>query len=333
MALSPISDLILSKVLSHYPLGNTRVLDVLTTSKRNDNFLVEDASLSRYVLRRYRRNNQEDRVRFQLDFQEHLEDSGFPTSKIIKTISDDMVVVKDGSPWALFTFIEGKEYDFSRIQQVTEAARRLAQFHTVAESFQCPEVPIDINWRHDWWTETEREIDALGEFFAGLGVEHELAYLREYVAELVDEYPLERKASLRLAWLHGDYHGRNMVFVGDEMRGLFDFDDVYRGFRIADVARALFMFGRQYRGSNTIRPDIARPFLEEYARNTGLGQEELATLPAFAVIDGIPSAPYFTILQKEGEDPVSYLRSFVDTMRTRRSEMKRLEPLFEGYSV
>jgi len=330
MTLLPVSDSMLSGVLSRYPLPNARVLDVLQASKRNDNFMVEDASGHRYVLRRYRRNNHEARVRFQLNFQQHLESSGFPTAKIMKTVSDDVLVVEEGAPWALFTFIEGTEYDFSRVEQVVEAARRLAQFHAVAESFPHPEVVITYSQMPDWWTDAEKEIHTLDEFFAGMGVDSELARVREFVAELLHEWPRERNAALRPTWVHGDYHGRNMVFVGDEVRGLFDFDVVHRGFRVEDIYMAIFMFGRQYRGSHVIRPDVAKAFLEEYARNTDLRQEELEALPVFAGLERAPLASYYVMLQQDGEDPVSYLRSHIETMLAMRSEMKRIAPLLRG---
>jgi Ser/Thr protein kinase RdoA (MazF antagonist) len=48
------------------------------------------------------------------------------------------VLADDGFPWVLFTHVEGREYDFGRIGQVAEAARRLAQFHAVAEAFPGP---------------------------------------------------------------------------------------------------------------------------------------------------------------------------------------------------
>jgi Ser/Thr protein kinase RdoA (MazF antagonist) len=333
MALLEISDSLLPSVLSQYPLPNARVLNVLEASKRNDNLLIEDKSGHRYVLRHYRRNNQEARVRFQLHFQQHLESSGFPTSKIIRTISDDVLVVKEGAPWALFTFVEGTEYDFSREKQVVEAARRLTQFHTVTDSFQHQEVTVNISQMPDWWTDAERELHMLEKFFLGMGVDKELACIREYVSELTHEWPRERNADLQSAWVHSDYHGRNMVFVGDEMRGLFDFDVIHRGFRVEDISLAIFYFGRQDRASKIIRTEAAQAFLEEYIRNTELLPEELEALPVFAVVNCIPSAPYFDMLQRDGEDPIPYLRRYVEIMPAIRSQMKRLEPIFRGYSV
>jgi aminoglycoside phosphotransferase (APT) family kinase protein len=58
-----------------------------------------------------------------------------------------------------------------------------------------------------------------------------------------------RVDALPVGWVHDDYHGRNMVFVQDEMRGLFDFDAVERGPLVIDVAYGTYSFGREARGS------------------------------------------------------------------------------------
>jgi Ser/Thr protein kinase RdoA (MazF antagonist) len=328
-----IPESLLSGILEQYPLSNARVVGMHESSTRNDNLMIEDGSDRRYILRRYRRNNQEARVRFQLSFQQHLVSSGFPTSEIIRTISGDVLVIEEGTPWALFTFVEGTEYDFSRVEQAVEAARCLAQFHTIADSFQDEGVVLDISRMPDWWTRAGKEIQALEEFFAGMGVENELECIREYVAELVDKWPVERNATLRSVWVHGDYHGRNMVFVNDEMRGLFDFDVIHRGFRIEDISLALFMFGRQYRGSKTIRPNVAQAFFEEYHRNAELGPDETEALPVLAVLERVPVAPYYEMIQRDNEDPIPFLRNHVDEIRTMRSEMERIRPIFKGYPV
>ena len=98
MASSNISDPLLSGVLSHYPLKKPKMLGLIEASKRNHNFIIEDGSGNRYVLRHYRRNLQADRVRFQLEFQQHLASAGFPTSKIIKTIANDIVQIEAEAP-------------------------------------------------------------------------------------------------------------------------------------------------------------------------------------------------------------------------------------------
>ena len=327
--LSPITASLLSNVLSRYPLSDPRIVGALEASKRNDNFLVEDASGDRYVLRRYRRNIEERRVDFQLRFQQHLRRCGFPTSKVVETSLGTPLVICEGAPWALFTYIEGAEYDFGRIKQVIGAARRLAQFHTVTDTFRHQEVIIDTNPRlRRWWTNGEKELQELEAMFAGHGVDDDLSYVRNWWSELLREWTLARLDALPVGWVHGDYHGRNMVFVDDELRGVFDFDVVHRGPMIEDIAHALFTFGRESRGSPHIRAEVARLFLGEYARHKPLEKEERDALPMMTVLEWAPSAPYYALLRRDGEEPALFLQQHASLMRHMRSEMARLGPIF-----
>lgn len=45
-------------------------------------------------------------------------------------------------------------------------------------------------------------------------------------------------------WLHGDYHPGNLLFVGERVSGIVDFDDVGQGARVLELAFALFAFSR-----------------------------------------------------------------------------------------
>jgi len=322
-----VSESRLSAVLSQYPLQELISIQAIETSKRNDNFVVEDSAGCRYVLRRFRRNSQEVRVRFQLAFQQHLLDSGFPTPAIMKTVAGDVLVDMDDHYWAAFTFIEGEEFNHS-IEQVVEAARRLAQFHNVADSFAQQEVVVAFNRMPDWWARADEEVSELQKFFAGIDIENELDCIREYVTQLTKEWPAEKNSFLRQTWEHGDYHGRNMVFVGNEMHALFDFDVVHRGPRIEDIGRAVFVFGRVRPELSSIRPELARLFLDNYLRHAELSQEDLAAIPVFAVLDSIPFASYYAMLHRDGEDALAYFRNHVAMMSTMRTEMQRISTIF-----
>jgi Ser/Thr protein kinase RdoA (MazF antagonist) len=325
---SPITDQILSDVLCQYPLVDPRIVAPFEASKRNDNFLVEDAGGRRYVLRRYRRNPNQARIHFQLDFQLELHRLDFPTSEVIGSTSGDLLVASDDGLWVLFSYVEGTEYDFSRMEQVAEAGRRLAQFHTVTDSIRLEEVVIDINpsFRR-WWTHAVEELSALAELFHDEAVEEEMAFLRSWQQELVAKVPLTTLDALPPGWVHSDFHGRNMIFAGDELRGLFDFDPLHRGFWVEDIAHALFMFGREFRGSTRIRPDAAQRFLDAYDSGRWLTKDERAVLPMMAVLVWAPSAPYLALLERDGEDTLAFFRHYVGLMRELQSEMERLWPV------
>jgi Ser/Thr protein kinase RdoA (MazF antagonist) len=174
----------------------------------------------------------------------------------------------------------------------------------------------------------DENLQALEEMFAGVAVQDELAYLRDWWRWVLAEWPLARLNALPVGWVYGDYHGRNMVFVGDELCGLFDFDDIERGPLVFDVARGVHMFGREARGSFRIRPEVARLFIEAYTRSRALSHEERAALPVMVAMHFPPDARYHRYCQeRRGEDIEARLRRDVGVMRGLRAEMARIGPL------
>ncbi len=323
-----VTDQLIASVLAQYPLPHACTVSPIEASKMNDSFLVEDATGNRYVLRRYRRNPEQERVLFQLRFQRELHARGFPTSEIIESDAASLLVSNEAGSWALFTFVEGDEYDFSRMGQVAEAGRRLAEFHTLTESIDLEEVDIEINPHpRRWWTDGQGEIAALERMFGGQSVEEEFVFLRDWHAQLVQQWPLARRDALPAGWVHSDFHGRNMVFVGNELRGLFDFDPLHRELWMEDVGHALFMFSREFRGSTHMRPDAARLFLDEYHRGRPLASEERDFLPVAVALAWLPSAAYHELLRRDGENTLAYFRHYVQLMRDLQAEMERLAPL------
>lgn len=320
-----ITDQIVAEGLAVYPLDAPSVVAPLEASVRNDSFLVEDAAGARYVLRRYRRNPDARRIDFQLRFQQRLRVLGYPTSEIIASASGGLVVPSAAGPWVLFSHVDGSEYDFANMGQVREAGRRLAEFHTITSAIELEEVVIDINPQlRRWWTHGEEELAALAALFRAGGVEQELTFLRGWHADLIRRWPLARLDALPVGWVHSDFHGRNMVFVGDKLRGLFDFDILHRGFWIEDIAHALFMFGREFLGSTRIRPEAARFFLDAYDGVRPQAEEEREAISMMAVLVWVHSAPYHALLARDGEDTLAWFRHYVARMQDLRSEMERL---------
>lgn len=322
-----IAERLLATVLERYPLADPHVRQKLEAGKRNDSFLVENGAGSRFVLRRYRRNPDEARIIFQLRFQQELRRLGYPTADVIESAAGQLLVTEEGSPWVLFEHIAGDEFDFSRMEQVDEAGRWLAEFHTKTQAIELQLFEIDINRSlRRWWTHGEQDLGEIEALFRDLDTDEELAFLQGWHQRLLQDWPLERLDTLPIGWVHGDYHGRNMLFVGDRITGLFDFDVLGRGIWAADVAAAVFMFGRESRLSRQIRPEAARRFLAEYGRIRPLSPEELDAMPMLASLVWAPTAPYYLMIRRDAEDPVPYFRRHVDNMREFGAEMERLRP-------
>lgn len=328
MMVNAVSEGVAAQILAAYPLVGPAVVGSLA-STRNENWLVTDGAGRRFVLRRNRQHAAVERVEFQLRFQEHLLRGGFPTAELIQPRAGGLVALDDdGVPWSLFAYVEGEHYDFANMAQVAEAARRLAQFHAVAETFPGDDVVLDYGPPvREWWSRCHENLQALEEMYAGSGVQDELSYLRTRWQAIRAEWPLLRLDGLPVGWVYSDYHGLNMAFRGDELRGLFDFDDVNRGPLIYDVARGLHMFGREHRGAQRIRPEVASLFVDEYARGRALSVEEREALPMMVALPYPPQASYHRYCKERfGEDIVARLRREVGAMRWLSEEMARIGP-------
>ena len=121
-----------------------------------------------------------------------------------------------------------------------------------------------------------------------------------------------------------------MAFAGDRLVGLFDFDVLHRGFRIEDVALALFVFGRERRESDRIRARTARILLDEYEQAAPLTELERQALPVMTVVVQARTAPRYALRQRGGQDPAQVLRAHVARMRSLETQMASLGPtLFE----
>ncbi len=251
--------------------------------------LVEEPGGARYVLRCCTRNPCQDRILFQLDFQDHLRRRGIPTAEVVTTRTGERCVASDaGFQWILFRFVEGHAYDYGSRAQLRSAARCLSGIHAAAADFTATPVPDDtIPDLRRWWTHGDEELTSLHALFADSDVEPELDFLGRWRDALVRALPLGRVDELPGAWLHADFHGQNLVFSDGQVRGVFDFDVVHHGWRLADIGYAMFCFSREDRASSLIRADAARAFLETFA----LTELERTALPYFVVATQARTAP------------------------------------------
>jgi Ser/Thr protein kinase RdoA (MazF antagonist) len=115
------------------------------------------------------------------------------------------------------------------------------------------------------------------------------------------------------------------------MAGLFDFDFVCRGARVYDVARGVYNFGREYRGSTTLREQFCRAFLEGYESQTPLTKDERRSLPFMAVLNWAPDTAFDARKAEALKSDVtpSRLQAAVHLMRGIDAEMRRLAPVLD----
>jgi Ser/Thr protein kinase RdoA (MazF antagonist) len=291
--------------LRHYELDRPRIVSSFP-GERNDNFLVEDHSGRRLVIRRFRRNPGRARIAFQLDVQEHLSQAGVPNAAIIATRHRSRITPGE-PPCVAFEYIDGAHYAFTSLAQLKAAARTLAHLHDTLDTLRIDDVPTTVNPHVErWWQRPGQEIDALGATVRP----HDLALLQRTVAQL----DLDACARLPAGFIHGDFHGRNLIFHQDQVAAVLDFDVVHHTVRALDVARSMLALARPQRGSLHVRTEFATTFLAEYQRHRPLTEPERAALPTLLTLAFTPRAGKCQLLAAEGKDPASWAAERIATV-------------------
>lgn len=299
--------------LARWPLARPRLVGRLPQSARNINALVEDSAGARYVLRGCRRNPSRDRIVFQLDFQDHLRRHGIPSPQVVASETGERCVESGpGSLWVMFRFVAGYPYRYDSRLRLRHAARCLAGIHAAGSDFSAG--PVQDETIPDllrWWTHGKEEIAGLRDMFPGAGVEAELDFLDGWRTALTRDLPLPVIDGLPRAWLHADFHPGNVIFSGDRVRAVLDFDVVHHGFRLEDVAYAMSRF-LPADGEGTVGgAEAAAIFLRAF----DLTALERRALPYFTVAVQARTAARYRVRQREGSDAREALRTHVRRMR------------------
>ena len=301
--------------MRYYELDQPRIVSSLS-GERNDNFLVVDSAGRRLIVRRFWRNTDRARIAFQLDVQEHLSREGIPTAAIVGT-RDRRRITPGEPPCVAFEYAAGVHYAFRSFAQPKAATRTLAHLHDALDTLRIDDVPTAMNPHVErWWQLPGQEIEALG---ATVGP-HELALLQRTLAQL----DLDACTGLPTGFVHGDFHGRNLLFRQGEVAAVLDFDVVRHTARAVDVARSVLAFARPQRGSLHVRAKFAATFLAEYQRHRPLTDPERAALPTLLALVFTPRAEKCELLAAEGEDPAIWAAGRIGAVVTLAGQRERL---------
>jgi homoserine kinase type II len=231
----------LVRVLGHYALGGLKAARRTKHGFVNDNWIV-DTERGRYFLkRRHPRLRWPDLVRVQHDLVEWLRQAGLLVPAVVPTATGETLLVRGGEFYEIHAYIEGEPYSHDRPAHLEEAALILAHYHTHVEGF-APQVLCDQ-----------------GELYSP-------AVLSTILGHLTGAWQLDREPDLAQAArqleaqaadlaacfaghgalphrvIHGDYYAGNLLFDGDRIIGIVDYDKARWQPRVVELAEALIYF-------------------------------------------------------------------------------------------
>jgi Ser/Thr protein kinase RdoA (MazF antagonist) len=278
----------LSWVLASYSLGELRAARRIERGFVDDNWIV-DTDLGRYFLKRRhpRRRQTSGLVRAQHELIAWLRQAGFPAPVVLPTATGETYLMLGGELYEVEAYIAGEPYDHDRPEHLAVAALTLGQYHALVEGF----APRALCERDALYgpASSRAALARLGETwhlgdtpeFRGL-VQRLEACLEGLAARFAGHGELHRLV------IHGDYYAGNLIFDGDRIVGVVDYDKANWQPRVAEVAEALIYFASPRPGylrhlvySGFLDWEPFAFFLQNYARAASLGEEEIEALPDY----------------------------------------------------
>jgi Ser/Thr protein kinase RdoA (MazF antagonist) len=177
-----------------------------------------------FVLRMYRRGQSDSSIQYELDILNRLRHRGWP---VAAAVGD--TVEHSGFVFALFPLLPGSPHEAETAGQRRRRGRILAELHLELSAM------TDMRQRSGWKRADEVAHSIEADRLRPSATAHTIALHLERVRDRLDA---AGASSFPVTVIHGDLIAQNLLFQGDELSGVLDFDSVHLDLRAADVACA-----------------------------------------------------------------------------------------------
>jgi homoserine kinase type II len=201
----------LTQWIRQFPLGQALALEGISSGIENSNFFLT-TERGEYVLTIFE-NLGFEQLPFYLQLMRHLAARGIPVPDPVANDQGELVTALQGKPAAIVSRLAGSSQMDPQPVHCAAVGAMLAKMHLAGRDFAL----VQPNLRGiDWWTATAPQVmPHLASANAAL-LKDEIAFQQRFAAS--DTYMrLERGP------VHADLFRNNVMFVGEELTGCFDF--------------------------------------------------------------------------------------------------------------
>ena len=218
----------LTELIDDYGLGRMASSHGIPTGSVNTNYLL-DTPRGRHLLRIDEVKGELD-VKRELDLLLFLRKQGFPCPQPLADRKGRYYREVGGKCVSLYRYVDGKVVTADRLtaKRLEHVGRMLAELHTVGRQYK---KGIENRFSYERIADIYRTVrDRLPAYFKRIvrTLDDEIDYLRHY---------LETK--LPRGIIHGDLFADNLVFQGDKLVAVLDFEAAARARYVFDLATAV----------------------------------------------------------------------------------------------
>lgn len=259
-------ELPLAELAALWPLGGWSSISPVTGGK-NEHLRVAAADGVHYLRRSYRAKPR-DELTGQLRLMQLLRDRGFPAPEVVPSRTGADHVELYGRLWIATRGVEGTPFDDGSREHLRALGRTLARYHAVVADLPAvaaePAVLSELRSRGN-----ERDMEPALR-----------ARTEQIVKQLTGLLP-----NLPRVVVHGGARRGSLVFAGDEVAGVLDFDSAHPDVRVLDLAVAVHDVGKVYtrlgEADHKVALDLDRvtELLVAYSRDARPTAAEAEALP------------------------------------------------------
>jgi Ser/Thr protein kinase RdoA (MazF antagonist) len=294
-------DIVAEVVRRHYDVGQVHGIEQLAMAhQRRHRKMVVTTDDGRFLVKTYKLDPVVlDALRFQHRLSDHLTENEVPVAEI-KRARDGRGIV-ELQTWAmeLQRFVSGEAMHLST-DTLTTSSKALGRFHQVCRGFPCP--PRDVRM----WRFSEVPRTPFQRLFEAAKAERDADSMTEYCNEMAlflhdaaQELSIEKRSEFETGLIHGDWHGGNLLFDGEQLTAIVDLEFAGDGCYLEDMAYAMSNLCLRTTADVRRMEFRANIILDNYQFSRDLSYSEMVSLYYAAGVKHITTVSY-QIRQHDG---------------------------------
>lgn len=235
-------DIIQAVIEEHYDLGTVQLPRQLeSTHQRRHRKMVVDTDSGTFLAKTYKRDPVVlDNLRFQHNLSSHLTKNGLPVAGIQRARNGKGIVEVDSWAMELQTFVPGTSMQVTTPSLAT-SADALGKFHQV-----CRDVPVPPRDARKWrFSEVPRQ--SLQKLFhvarqmssSSDRIDDFCNQIAVFLHDSTDVLNAAKREAFETGLIHGDWHGGNLLYEGDQLTAILDLEFAGDGCYLEDIAYAV----------------------------------------------------------------------------------------------
>lgn len=284
----------IKRVVAKYPVG--RLVDFFRLKKGFANFVYAiRTTTGRYVLKVVIRNNDQNRVQYEVDMLNRMK--GLPTPRLLKTRDGQYLPLLNGmNRVLLYKWLPGKQVKKFTPEMWSQVGRFLGRMHLQTKGFRSSARRINLY--------TIDRVKARGI----LAYSRRMKYkdLKRWLPAMYDGVMRNQlPASLPSGAMHIDLKPENTLFTGRKLTGVVDFDNSHNGPLILDLANTIMWYCSKEGSFNMPAARIIFKAYDKARRLTGQERRHFVRALKYAQASHVFVNMYWLTL---GKLPAWYMR-------------------------